>query len=245
VDVTVLLAVFGVLTALVLPAVLQAQGVARRPACINNLKQLGLACHNYHDAFNHFPTEQSRKGFYEQLLPYVEEKNADPRKPKPIKVFLCPDRHQPTAPYRDYGYVYDNKLVTSPILFEKNGATLAGITNLNGASNTALLAHIWMNPDAYAKDKATWADKTHYIQSAVSKPDSREKADNPTPARRSPGDSTATAPPPANAVCLGSSHPTGNPTLFADGHVQILPNKWLTANPATWNWKNDKPIQLP
>ncbi len=83
IELLVVIAIIAVLVALLLPAVQQAREAARRSQCKNNLKQIGLAMHNYHDSFRCFPFGKgasyagapvyARWSQHAMLLPYLDQ----------------------------------------------------------------------------------------------------------------------------------------------------------------------------
>ncbi len=90
IELLVVIAIIAVLIALLLPAVQAAREAARRSQCSNNLKQLGIAIHNYHDVVGSFPTSfwrntkiagtttadnNNRHSWLSMILPYIEQTN--------------------------------------------------------------------------------------------------------------------------------------------------------------------------
>jgi prepilin-type N-terminal cleavage/methylation domain-containing protein/prepilin-type processing-associated H-X9-DG protein len=83
IELLVVIAIIGVLVALLLPAVQSAREAARRSQCVNNLKQLGIAIHNFHDVQGHLPSSSRPAGLTSApriagltlLLPYFEQNN--------------------------------------------------------------------------------------------------------------------------------------------------------------------------
>lgn len=131
VELLVVIAIIGVLAAILLPAIQTAREAARRTHCANNLKQLGLAIQNHHDARKYHPrgsvmqpAAKSQRVFgddgvfangFTEMLPYLEEtslhRQYEYNKPwymqqaavakTPVAVFHCPSNERGWAPYQE------------------------------------------------------------------------------------------------------------------------------------------------
>jgi len=122
VELLVVITIIGILISLLLPAVQSAREAARRLQCSNNLKQMGLACHNFHTAFSRLPSGGNnwdtpvsyaspgvpKQAPYQdaswafQILPFLEQDNLYKAEDlatvqaATIPVFFCPSRRPPT-----------------------------------------------------------------------------------------------------------------------------------------------------
>src|SRR6266511_3800928 len=80
VELLVVIAIIGVLVGLLLPAVQKVRESANRTKCGNNLKQIGLAVHHYHDVYTQLPPMyvlgSGEPTWAVFLLPYLEQENA-------------------------------------------------------------------------------------------------------------------------------------------------------------------------
>jgi len=123
VELLVVIAIIGVLVGLLLPAVQAAREAARRMQCGNNLKQIGLATHNYESTFKCLPAGRSSQGLssHAALAPYLEQGNAAEQinftttwnaaenalaRTFLVATFLCPSDPQATNPLGWGGTTY-------------------------------------------------------------------------------------------------------------------------------------------
>jgi prepilin-type N-terminal cleavage/methylation domain-containing protein len=144
VELLVVIAIIGVLVALLLPAVQSAREAARRTQCNNNLKQFGLALHNYHGTYKEFPPGSTRDisggtgnfrdgrfSLHVRLLPFMEQQPlADlivpnkswetnehaPLRQSLISQFVCPSKehHQTNYYYENSQWIRADQTIEHP-----------------------------------------------------------------------------------------------------------------------------------
>ena len=111
VELLVVIAIIGVLIALLLPAVQAAREAARRTHCSNNLKQIGIGIHNFHDTFGQLPYTRldTRETWAVIIWPFIEQQAVYDRwdlareyyqqqpavREHSVNIYFCPSRRRP------------------------------------------------------------------------------------------------------------------------------------------------------
>jgi prepilin-type N-terminal cleavage/methylation domain-containing protein len=180
IELLVVIAIIGILIALLLPAVQKIREAAARMSSTNNLKQIGLAIHNYADSNSRLPDNGDNTKFPAnwcwgyKILPYIEQgpvfnnAQAGVYSTVPIKTYLCPGRaHSPFStnggnspnfdgPHTDYAINVTSFGQTSrPI-------TLGVVSAGNGTSNTILAGEKAMDPGNYGNTHSNNWDEVIY-----------------------------------------------------------------------------------
>lgn len=165
IELLVVLAVIALLCALLLPAVQVARESARRTQCQSNLKQLGLALHNFEAAKGHFPS----LAFVAELLPFLDQKavadllliagNTDTRVYAiQIPTYGCPSDPAPANGVMSYSgnYTTGYQVYGSNGFFDWSMRPLTSADIVDGLSNTAAISEILHDDGTEHRMRVAW-----------------------------------------------------------------------------------------
>ena len=245
IELLVVIAIIGVLVALLLPAVQAAREAARRASCSNNLRQLGIAMHNYHDTLNNLPVARNPwplvQSTLARLMPYFEQENLQKlvdftvpvthvnnqtASQTPVRLFVCPSDgaagQVPGSLHAGTNYVVCNGTGTVGYGLIASGDGLFTQTNLgfrdvlDGLSNTVAVSESILGHG----NTSAGATPSDYRREVLEVPGGND----PTPAS-------------CDAAAGVWSGQRG--AKWIDGHYgNSLYNHFYTPNPKTWDCGN-------
>jgi prepilin-type N-terminal cleavage/methylation domain-containing protein len=246
IELLVVIAIIAILIGLLLPAVQKIREAANRMKCSNNLKQIGLAWHNYHDVHGRFPTAGDngptaccsadpgvldRYNWTFHILPYIEQDNLyrigqvaanqTQLERTPVATFYCPTRRQ-VRRYQNVGksdYAASRGTSENGVAVRVNlNRTMSFATVYDGTSNTLMVGETRVHRAFMEGGGGCCSDNESAYTNGWA--DDVVRHGNNTPPQPDIFDASI----PSGTVDghFGSAHPTGMQAVLADGSVRMI-----------------------
>lgn len=249
-------AILGVIVGLTLPAVQRVRESANRARCLNNLKQLGLACHAHHDALGRLPDggDAHARGLFWHALPFLEASvrpvHTPNRSRDAVPLYYCPSRRSVTRT-AEHGYgLCDYCWLNEHVPLPPGSGCWLSYTSTGATAVTPLVPWSRQQPACGPRDVGT-RTTLGMVRSTSgtvlltekglhpSRYDGGHEGDGPDCyGRTSPTNARPTDRVPVNdrdhpthVHSAGSAHPAGLNVLYCDGSVRGVS---YAIDPAAW-----------
>jgi prepilin-type N-terminal cleavage/methylation domain-containing protein/prepilin-type processing-associated H-X9-DG protein len=248
IELLVVIAIIAILIGLLVPAVQKVRAAAARIQCENNLKQMGLAMHGYHDTYKHFPPGFNNAapglnwGWASLVLPWLEQKTMQDNlalsntlsptnfTQMELAIFVCPadPNSGPNNPWFPSGYGRSNYPVSEQIC--DGGSKIKILQITDGTSNTIMIGE----RDTKDSIGALWPGRDNGLPTTpagVSVASVMGRPNWPINTKYAGGTTCCAADTTGTRFAWSSQHSGGANFVFADGSVHFLTES-IASDPA-------------